>query len=162
MNFKTMWIAIMTMSYWGHVIASNMQGLAQRSSSVNNVEQVAFKVSNFQTLLTKIDNQDSQIKLTTKDYQLIEFTIYRDIQTLLGSRGSLLLDVKISNRTNCYSHCIKGAVALYMDLLSSGYEGSVYEKRHAHDHCKNITESALNVLKSYDVGKPQSSTIKRD
>src|SRR3989339_566910 len=107
MNFKIMLMCGMVgMNFFCHVMASDMQGSLQRTPSINN-ETVVVKLLNFQRLLIKADNQDSQIKLTTSDYQQIKHAIHSDIETLFGNRGIILLDIKTDERTSCYSHCIK-------------------------------------------------------
>ena len=142
--------------------ASHSGAPLQRASSIKNSEQMTAKLLNFRTMLEKIDAKKSKAQLTTDDYQVIKNTVYNDVETLFGRRGRILLQIEIEQSENCYRSCMQGAVVLYKDLLSSGYNGSLEERDHAHNDCKRIIQLVLNSLKLSDSHKTQSSVMKRD
>jgi hypothetical protein len=153
---------IIAMIFYTNCFASHSAAPLQRASSIKNSEQMTAKLLSFRTMLEKIDAQQSKAQLTTDDYHLIKNTVYNDVETLLGRRGRILLQIEIEQSENCYTSCMQGAVVLYKDLLSSGYQGSAEEKRHAHDDCKHIIQVALDTLKFSDSRKTESSVMKRD
>ena len=153
-------IIIIAIFFCTNFFASDVKASLQRASSIKNPEQMALKLLKFNRLL--VENVHDKKQFTADDYQTIEQTIYHDAQALWGVCGTALLQIKTDQRTNCCTSCVQSLTALYIDMTTSGYEGSVHEKRHAHDHCKKTVESALDMVENYKDGKIQSFVMKRD
>ncbi len=145
-------------------MASDIQDPLQQALPKTKTEQTILNLSNFHKLLDKIDDEKSQIKFNADDYKTIENNIYRDVKSTLGLRGVALMNCKAEDRANCCYSFKQGAIELYMDVLGSGYKGSLQERSAAQFDCKQTLNSALEVLAVHDAQsmQTQSFSIKRD